>query len=132
MAMDRPGGRTLVAILLAVSDILLAAASPFLFYVTSFGILMFLAFPAGFAAARWQYGDEPWEMRRRAALTSLLFLAGLFVLFFLVMLAGRVEPGSFEAGPAAMFLAVAWAGLSTYAIGLVSMRASWKPARTSS
>lgn len=126
--MDKPEGRTLVAIVLAVSDIALAAASPLLLFMPSVGILMFLAFPAGLALARWQYGDEPWELRRRAAMTTLLFLVGLFTLLFLLIVAGRTRPDEFEVGAALMLLAVAWAGLSTYAIGLISLRASWKPA----
>ncbi|HEX9817000.1 MAG TPA: hypothetical protein VGB18_08470 [Candidatus Thermoplasmatota archaeon] len=126
--MNKPGGRTLVAILLAASDVLLAAASPLLFFMPSVGILMFLAFPAGLALARWQYRDEPWEMRRQAAMTTLLFLVGLFTRLLLLVIAGRTRPDEFEVGAALMLLAVAWAGLSTYAIGLISLRASWKPA----
>lgn len=131
MAPDRPALRTFLAILLALSDILLAASLPVLFFAPSFGVMMFLAFPAGLALARWQYGSEPWAMRRRAAMTTLMFLAGLLMLFVLLIVAGRTRPDDFEVGAALMFLAVAWAGVSTYAIGLISLRASWKPAASS-
>ena len=128
MALNGPSGRTLLVILLASTDVLLAASLPLLFFSPSIAILMFLAFPAGLALARWQYGKEPWEMRRGAAITTLISLAGLVVLFFLLVVAGRTRPGLVEAAPALMFLAIAWAGLSTYAIGLVSLRANGKPA----
>lgn len=128
MDTEVPRLRTFLAILLALSDILLAASLPVLFFAPSFGVMTLLALPAGFALARWQYGSEPWATRRRAAMTTLLFLAGLLILFVLLIGAGRTRPDDFEVGAAVMFLAVAWAGVSTYAIGLISPRAIWKPA----
>jgi hypothetical protein len=127
MTADHPALRMSLAVLLMVSDIALAASLPVLFFLPSIGILMLLAFPAGLALARWQYGQQPWAQRQRAATAALWFLLGLVLLFFLVVLAGRVRPDSFEAAPALMLLGIVWAGLSTYAIGLVSMRATWKP-----
>src|SRR5688500_13125342 len=106
MATDKPPGRTLIAIRLARSDILLATSLPLFFFMPSVASLLILAFPAGLPLARWQYGTEPWEMRRRAAMTALFFLAGRCTLFLLLIVVGRTRPGFVEVDAALMFLAV--------------------------